>query len=61
MTLRKMRLGEVEADLSPVFGAAAISLVSQLTRSSYALTRSSAPRYTRASIPCKFVPWPRGD
>lgn len=58
MTLRKGRLGEPEADLDPVFGADAISLVSRLTRSSYSLAGRPKPTYTRATIPCRFVPWP---
>ena len=59
MTLRKARLGEPEADLDPVFGAEAISLVSRLTRSSYSLAgRPTPPSYSRATIPCRFVPWP---
>jgi len=57
MTLRKARLGEPEADLDPVFGADAISLVSRLTRSSYSLAGHPTPTYTRATIPCRFVPW----
>lgn len=58
MTLRKARLGEPEADLDPVFGADAISLVSRLTRSSYSLAGLPTQNYTRATIPCRFVPWP---
>jgi hypothetical protein len=61
MTLRKMRLGEPEADLSPVFGSEAVSLVSKLTRLSYGLANRPAPTYSRAAMPWKFVPWPRGD
>jgi hypothetical protein len=58
ITLRKTRLGEPEADLEPTFGADALSLVSRLTRSSYSLAGHSLPTYTRATIPCRFVPWP---
>ena len=58
MTLRKARLGEPEADLDPVFGADAISLVSRLTRLSYSLAGRPMPTYARAAIPCRFVPWP---
>jgi hypothetical protein len=57
ITLRKSRLGEPEAELDPVFGAEAISLVSRLTRSSYSLAGRPTPTYTRATIPCRFVPW----
>jgi hypothetical protein len=57
MTLHKGRVGEPEIDLSPVFGAEAISLVYRLTRSSYSLAGQPAPTYTRSNIPCRFVPW----
>ena len=57
MTLHKSRLGEPEADLDPIFGADAISLLSRLTRSSYSLAGRPMPTYTRATIPCRFVPW----
>jgi hypothetical protein len=57
MTLHKARLGEPEVDLDPVFGAEAISLVARLTRSSYSLAGHPTPTYTRATIPCRFVPW----
>lgn len=56
MTLRKARLGEAEVDLSPIFGADALSLVTRLTRASYSLAGISDPTYTRAEIPCRFVP-----
>jgi len=56
MTLRKSRLGEPEVDLSPVFGAEAISLVYRLTRTSYSLAGAPQPTCTRASIPIRFVP-----
>jgi hypothetical protein len=58
MTLRKARLGEPEADIDPVFRADAISLVSRLTRSSYSLAGLPTHDNTRATIPCRFVPWP---
>ena len=56
MTLRKSRLGEPQVDLSPVFGAEAISLVYRLTRTSYSLAGHPPPAYTRASMPFRFVP-----
>lgn len=56
MILRKSRVGEPELDLSPVFGAEAISLVYRLTRASYSLSGHPQPEYTRAQIPCRFVP-----
>lgn len=56
MTLRKGRVGEPEADLSPVFGVEAISLVYRLTRTSYSLAGHPQPAYPRERIPCKFMP-----
>jgi hypothetical protein len=56
MTLHKSRLGETEFDLSPVFGADAISLVHRLTLASYALAGYAPPAYSREQIPCRFVP-----
>jgi hypothetical protein len=56
MTLRKSRLGEPEVDLSPAFGAEAISLVYRLTRTSYSLAGDPQPTYTRANMPIRFVP-----
>ncbi len=56
MTLRKTRLGEPEVNLSPVFGAEAVSLVYRLTRTSYSLARDAQPAYTRANMPYRFVP-----
>jgi hypothetical protein len=56
ITLRKTRLGEPEADFSPVFGAEAVSLVCRLTRASYSLAGYSHPVYTRQQIPCRFLP-----
>lgn len=55
MRLHKTRLGEPEADLNPVFGAEAISLVHQLTRISYSLAGHSLSRSPRAQMPCRFV------
>jgi hypothetical protein len=56
MTLHKGRLGEAEVDFSPVRGAEAISLLHRLTLASVSLARLSRPTYTRADIPCRFVP-----
>lgn len=56
MTLHKGRLGEPEVDFSPVSGAEAISLVHRLTMASFSLAGYSRPTYTRAQIPCRFVP-----
>ena len=57
MTIRKARLGEPDVDIHAVYGAEAISLVRRLTQTSYALAGQPWPTYTRANIPCKFVPW----
>jgi hypothetical protein len=54
--LRKGRVSDGEADLSPVHGAEALSLVTRLTRESWALSRQAMPRYARAEIPVRFVP-----
>ena len=56
MTLHKGRLGEPEVDFSPVSGAEAISLVYRLTLASFSLAGQARPTYTRAQIPCRFVP-----
>jgi len=56
MTLHKGRVGEPEVDFSPVSGAEAISLVHRLTLASFSLAGQSRPTYTRAQIPCRFVP-----
>lgn len=54
--LRKSRLGPFEADLSPVSGAEALSLVHRFTVESWALSRREQPTYTRDQIPWRFVP-----
>ena len=56
MTLRKGRVGEPEVDFSPVFGPEALSLVHRLTLASFSLAGLPRPSYTRAEIPCRFVP-----
>jgi hypothetical protein len=55
MSLRKARLGDPEVDLSPIFGAEAVSLVHRLTRLSYSLAGQVLPAVPRAQMPCKFV------
>lgn len=55
MSIRKGRLGEPEIDFSPVQGAAAISLATQLTRESFGLAGLMAPACPRASIRVRFV------
>lgn len=54
--LRKTRLQAEEADLSPIRGAEAISLLSRLTREGWELAGLDEPTYTRDEIPCRFVP-----
>jgi len=56
MTLHKAHLGDPEVDLSPLFGAEAVSLVARLTQMSYSLAGCPLPVYSRAQIPCRFVP-----
>ena len=55
--LRKGTLGEREHDFDPVFGAAAIALVTRLSEESWALAGLPWPSYTRREIPCRFVRW----
>jgi hypothetical protein len=55
MSLRKARLGDPEVDLSPVFGADAVTLVHRLTRMSYSLAGHPVPASPRAQMPCRFV------
>jgi hypothetical protein len=61
MTLHKGRVGEPEVDFSPVFGAEALSLVHRLTLTSFSLAGLTLPTYTRAQIPCRFVPDAQND
>ncbi len=56
--LYKTSLSPHERDLTPIRGADAVSLVTRLTRESYSLAGLAEPTYTRAEIPCRFVPWP---
>jgi hypothetical protein len=56
--LHKTRLANRERDLSPIRGAEALTLASQLTRESYRLAGIPEPQYARREIPCRFVPWP---
>lgn len=53
--LRKARLEPIEADLSPLFGTEAVSLVYRLTTESWALARLDEPTYSREQIPWRFV------
>lgn len=54
-TIVRTRLGPEEANLD-VRGADALSLVTRLTRAAWALRGTALPLYSRAEIPCRFVP-----
>lgn len=56
-TLRRTRLTRDEADLFPVCGEEAVSLVHQLTRASWSLAGKSFPSYSRGQTPVCFVAW----
>jgi hypothetical protein len=55
--LRKGTLGEREHDFDPVFGPAALSLVTRLSDESWSLSGLPWPSYSRQEIPCRFVRW----
>ncbi|HVK83765.1 MAG TPA: hypothetical protein VM513_06645 [Kofleriaceae bacterium] len=55
MNIHKATLGH-EVDLSPVRGANAISLATQLSREAFSLAQMEAPAYARTNIPVRFVP-----
>jgi hypothetical protein len=56
MVIHKARLGEPELDFTPVKGAAAISLATQLTIESFSLARLENARYSRDRVVVRFVP-----
>lgn len=56
--LRKTSLDGAGDDPIPLWGEEAISLVHELTRSSWSLAGKDWPSYTRAEIPCRFIPGP---
>jgi hypothetical protein len=56
MVIRKIRLGEPELDFSPVRGAEAISLTTQLTIESFSLARLGNARHPGDSMVVRFVP-----
>ncbi len=59
MRIVKGRLGDPEHDLSPVRGEEALSLVTKLTRESWAEAGAELPRYSRAETAYRFVRgWP---
>jgi len=49
-------LQRAEADLTPMSGPDAVSLVRQLTAESWSLAGLELPTYTRDRIPWRFVP-----
>ena len=56
MVLHKARLGQPELDLTPVRGAAAVSLATQLTIESFSLARVDSAQHSRAHMTVRFVP-----
>jgi hypothetical protein len=54
--LNRTTVQRIEPDLSPVAGAAAISLVERLTRESWTAANLPFPSYLRAQTPVRFVP-----
>lgn len=54
MRIHKATLGH-EIDLSPIRGASAISLATQLSREAFSLAGREQPTYPRESIPVHFV------
>ncbi len=55
ITIRKTTVGH-EQDLSPIRGADAISLATQLSREAFSLAGHAVPAYAREHIPVRFVP-----
>lgn len=55
MILRKTQLSKREDDLSPIQGAAAISLAARLSRHSWSLAGLAVPTYSRSQVPIRFV------
>jgi hypothetical protein len=54
--LRRTHLSAVEADLYPLRGPEAISLVTRLSRESWLLGGRPFPEYRREDAPIRFVP-----
>lgn len=57
MILRKGKLSQGEVDLDPVWGEEAVSLVTELSETSWSFTGAPWPSYPRRQIPCRFVSW----
>lgn len=56
VSLRKTHLKAKEAELHPLEGVEAISLLTRLSKESHSLAGYAEPTYTRQQIPCRFVP-----
>jgi hypothetical protein len=56
MIIRKARLGQPEVDFTPMRGAAAVSLATQLTIESFSLAGVANARSSRNAFPVRFVP-----
>jgi hypothetical protein len=54
--IHKTRLEAYEADLDPIYGAEAVSLVARLTDESWAMAGLEKPQYSRSEIPIFFKP-----
>ena len=54
--VNRTTLKRVESDLTPSSGFAAIALVQQLTRETWAIAGKPTPTYPREEIPVRFVP-----
>ena len=59
-TIVRTRLGDEATADNSACGAAAISLVTRLTLSAWALSGRELPRYSRGETPFRFVPNERG-
>jgi hypothetical protein len=53
--LHRTTLRAIEEDLDSISGAAALSLVTVLTRESWSESGAPLPTYSRATIPVRFV------
>ncbi len=56
MVIHKARVGQSELDFTPVKGAAAISLATQLTIESFSLARLDNAQHSRDRATVRFVP-----
>jgi hypothetical protein len=56
IVLNRTTLKRTETDLTPLSGFAAIALVEELTRETWAIGGKPTPTYRRDEIPVRFVP-----